>query len=340
LFCKSIPEFGPEGARNITRAEMIALLRPLARRMLFSKTMALYLVTGAAGFIGSNLVRALLSEGQQVRGIDNFATGKPENLAGLESQIDFRESDILDLDALRSAMEGVDYVLHQAALGSVPRSIADPVRSNRANVEGTLNVLVAARDAKVRRLVHAISPYSVSKLAAELYVRTFYRVYGLPTVCLRYFNIFGPRQLWDSQYSAVLANFITRMLRGQTPTIFGDGEQSRDFTFVGNAVSANLLAATAPVDQVAGRFFNIATGTRISLNHTVKLLKQLTGYEGPIDHGPERAGDVKHALADIALAEKHLGYTPAVAFEEGLRRTVEWYRNRTQSQPSSLTVAG
>jgi len=341
---------------------MIALLRPLARRMLFSKTMALYLVTGAAGFIGSNLVRALLSEGQQVRGIDNFATGKPENLAGLESQIDFRESDILDLDALRSAMEGVDYVLHQAALGSVPRSIADPVRSNRANVEGTLNVLVAARDAKVRRLVHAssssvygdtptlpkredmppnpISPYSVSKLAAELYVRTFYRVYGLPTVCLRYFNIFGPRQLWDSQYSAVLANFITRMLRGQTPTIFGDGEQSRDFTFVGNAVSANLLAATAPVDQVAGRFFNIATGTRISLNHTVKLLKQLTGYEGPIDHGPERAGDVKHALADIALAEKHLGYTPAVAFEEGLRRTVEWYRNRTQSQPSSLTVAG
>ncbi|MDR3748131.1 MAG: SDR family oxidoreductase [Acidobacteriota bacterium] len=322
--------------------------------MLFSQVMALYLVTGAAGFIGSSLVRALLATGEQVRGLDNFATGKPENLAGVESQIDFRESDILDLDALHSAMESVDYVLHQAALGSVPRSIDDPVRSNRVNVEGTLQVLVAARDAKVKRLVYAssssvygdtptlpkredmppnpISPYSVSKLAAELYAGTFYRVYGLPTVCLRYFNIFGPRQLWDSQYSAVLARFITRMLRGESPTIFGDGEQSRDFTYVGSAVSANLLAATAPVGEVAGRVFNIASGTRISLNHAVTAMKELTGYDGPIQYGPDRAGDVKHALADITLAKHHLRYAPTVSFEEGLKRTVAWYVEHAQAQ--------
>jgi nucleoside-diphosphate-sugar epimerase len=319
--------------------------------------MAQYLVTGAAGFIGSNLVRALLARGEQVRGLDNFATGKPENLAGLQSQFDFRESDILDLDAVRSAMEGVDYVLHQAALGSVPRSIKDPARSNRVNVEGTLNVLAAARDAKVKRLVHAssssvygdtptlpkredmppnpISPYSVSKLAAELYVRTFHRVYGLPTVCLRYFNIFGPRQLWDSQYSAVLAKFITRMLQGETCTIFGDGEQSRDFTYVENAVSANLLAATAPIDQVAGRFFNVATGTRISLKRAVMLLRGLTGYDGPVTYAPDREGDVKHALADIGLAEKHLGYKPEVDFEEGLKRTVVWYREQSAAKTVS-----
>lgn len=317
--------------------------------------MALYLVTGAAGFIGSNLVRGLLARGEQVRGLDNFATGKPENLAKVQSQIDFREADILDLDAVRSAMAGVDYVLHQAALGSVPRSIADPARSNRVNVEGTLNVLVAARDAKVQRLVYAssssvygdtptlpkqedmapnpISPYSVSKLAAELYVRTFYPVYGLPTVCLRYFNIFGPRQLWDSQYSAVLARFITRMLNGETCTIFGDGEQSRDFTYVENAVSANLLAATAPAEAVAGRFFNVATGTRISLNRAVAALRKLTQYEGTIDHAADRQGDVKHALADIGLAEKHFGYKPLINFDEGLERTVAWYREQAVSNP-------
>ncbi len=321
------------------------------------ESMALYLVTGAAGFIGSNLVRALLARGEQVRGLDNFATGKPENLAGLQSQFDFREADILDLEAVRSAMEGVDYVLHQAALGSVPRSIADPARSNRVNVEGTLNILVAARDAKVQRLVYAssssvygdtptlpkredmppapISPYSVSKLAAELYVRTFYRVYGLPTVSLRYFNIFGPRQLWDSQYSAVLAKFITRMLQSESCTIFGDGEQSRDFTYIDNAVSANLLAATAPADEVAGRFFNIATGTRISLNHAVTVMRKLTGFEGPVTHAEDRMGDVKHALADIALAEKHLGYKPAIDFEEGLNRTVAWYREQAVAKTVS-----
>ena len=320
--------------------------------------MALYLVTGAAGFIGSNLVRALLAKGERVRGFDNFATGKPENLAGLESAIDFREADILDLNSVHAAMEGVDYVLHQAALGSVPRSIADPARSNRVNVEGTLNVLVAARDAGVKRLVHAssssvygdtptlpkreemppnpISPYSVSKLAAELYVRTFYRVYGLPTVCLRYFNIFGPRQLWDSQYSAVLAKFITRMLQGESCTIFGDGEQSRDFTYVENAVSANLLAAVAPADEVAGRVFNIATGTRISLNRAVASLRKLTGYTGPIEHGPDRTGDVKHALADITLAEKHLGYSPRVSFEQGLERTVAWYREQAVARTATV----
>ena len=322
------------------------------------KIMALYLVTGAAGFIGSNLVRGLLEKGERVRGLDNFATGKPENLAGIEAQIDFRESDILDLDAVRNAVDGVDYVLHQAALGSVPRSIADPARSNRVNVEGTLNVLVAARDARVKRLVHAssssvygdtptlpkreemapnpISPYSVSKLAAELYVRTFYRVYGLPTVCLRYFNIFGPRQLWDSQYSAVLAKFITRMLQGEICTIFGDGEQSRDFTYVENAVSANLLAAVAPENQVAGKFFNIATGTRVSLNRAVAALRGLTGYSGPIEHGPDRAGDVKHALADVTLAEQCFGYRPLVSFEHGLAKTVEWYREQAVARTASV----
>ncbi len=317
--------------------------------------MALYLVTGAAGFIGSNLVRGLIERGEQVRGLDNFATGKSENIAGLE--FDFREGDILDVDAVHAAMQNVDYVLHQAALGSVPRSIADPARSNRVNVEGTLNILVAARDARVKRVVYAssssvygdtptlpkredmppnpISPYSVSKLAAELYVRTFYRVYGLPTVALRYFNIFGPRQLWDSQYSAVLARFITNMLRGESCTIFGDGEQSRDFTYVQNAVLANLLAATAPAEEVAGRAFNIAGGRRISLNHAVSLLRGLTGYESAIPHTEDRAGDVKHAQADIALAERRLGYHPEIAFEDGLERTVAWYRNQTVAKTVS-----
>ncbi len=315
--------------------------------------MAKYLVTGAAGFIGSSLVRALLERGDQVRGVDNFATGKRENLTEVMDRIDFREADILDLDAMQQACKGTDFVLHEAAIPSVPKSVVDPVGSNRANVDGTLNVLVAARDAKVKRVIYAasssaygdtptlpkqeamtpnpISPYAVAKLASELYMVSFYRCYGLETVCLRYFNIFGPRQDPSSPYSGVLAKFSMQMLRGEQPAIFGDGETSRDFTYIDNAVSANLLACSARASQCAGRVFNCATGRRITLNETFHALKALTGYKGAVKYAPARDGDIKHSLADITEAERHLGYKVLVHFEEGLRRTVEWYKH--QSQP-------
>jgi nucleoside-diphosphate-sugar epimerase len=311
--------------------------------------MAVYLITGIAGFIGSSLARELLQRGEQVRGIDNFSTGKRENLTQILGSIDFREADILDLDAMKSACTGVDYVLHQAAIPSVPKSVLDPIGSNRANVDGTVNVLVAARDAKVKRVIYAasssaygdtptlpkhermtpdpISPYAVAKLASERYMISFYRCYGLETVALRYFNIFGPRQDPTSPYSGVLAKFITQMLGGQQPTIFGDGEQSRDFTYIDNAVEANLLACGAPA-EVAGNVFNVATGRRVTLNETFKLLQALTRYSGSPIYGEERGGDIKHSLADISAAEKHLGYKPKVNFEDGLQKTVEWYRSR------------
>ncbi|HYM78391.1 MAG TPA: SDR family oxidoreductase [Candidatus Dormibacteraeota bacterium] len=309
--------------------------------------MSLYLITGIAGFIGSSLARALLSRGQQVRGVDNFATGNRENIAEILDRIDFREADITDLDAMHKACAGVDYVLHQAAIPSVPKSVLDPLGSNRANVDGTVNVLVAARDAKVKRVVYAasssaygdtptlpkheamkpdpISPYAVAKLASEQYMISFYRCYGLETVCLRYFNIFGPRQDPSSPYSGVLAKFITQMLRGEQPTIFGDGEQSRDFTYIDNAVEANLLACMTPAHKAAGQMFNVATGRRVTLNETFKLLQGLTSYKGQPNYGPERGGDIKHSLADISKAETGLGYKPKIDFEEGLRRTVAWY---------------
>ncbi|MFY9949056.1 MAG: SDR family oxidoreductase [Candidatus Sulfotelmatobacter sp.] len=315
--------------------------------------MALYLITGIGGFIGSSLARELLRRGEKVRGVDNFSTGKRENLADILGQIDFREADILDLDALKFACTGVDYVLHQAAIPSVPKSVLDPIGSNRANVDGTVNVLVAARDAKVKRVVYAasssaygdtptlpkhermtpdpISPYAVAKLASEHYMVSFYRCYGLETVSLRYFNIFGPRQDPSSPYSGVLAKFITQMLGGQQPTMFGDGEQSRDFTYIDNAVEANLLACKAPAGEVAGKVFNVATGRRVTLNETFKLLQELTSFSGSARHDKERGGDIKHSLADISLAEKHLGYKPKVDFEEGLRRTVDWYRSQNKA---------
>jgi nucleoside-diphosphate-sugar epimerase len=311
--------------------------------------MAIYLITGIGGFIGSSLARALLQRGERVRGIDNFSTGRRENLAQILGQIDFREADILDLDATKVACAGADYVLHQAAIPSVPKSVLDPIASNRANVDGTVNLLVAARDGGVKRVVYAasssaygdtptlpkhermtpdpISPYAVAKLASEHYMISFYRCYGLETVALRYFNIFGPRQDPSSPYSGVLAKFITQMLGGQPPTIFGDGEQSRDFTYIDNAVEANLLASTAPAAQVAGKVFNVATGRRITLNETFKALQELTSYSGSPIHAAERGGDIKHSLADISAAEQHLGYTPKVSFEEGLRLTVDWYRS-------------
>ncbi|MGA2389111.1 MAG: SDR family oxidoreductase [Candidatus Sulfotelmatobacter sp.] len=312
--------------------------------------MALYLITGIGGFIGSSLARELLRRGEQVRGVDNFSTGKKDNLSGILETIDFREADILDLEAMKLACTGADYVLHQAAIPSVPKSVLDPIGSNRANIDGTVNVLVAARDAKVKRVVYAasssaygdtptlpkkeemtpdpISPYAVAKLASERYMISFYRCYGLETVSLRYFNIFGPRQDPSSPYSGVLAKFITQMLRGEQPTIFGDGEQSRDFTYIDNAVEANLLACKAPPAEAAGKVFNIATGRRATLNETFKLLQEITSYSGSPVYASERGGDIKHSLADISRAEAALGYKPKVDFEEGLRRTVEWYRGK------------
>jgi len=319
--------------------------------------MSTYLITGAAGFIGSALTRAVLARGEQVRGIDNFSTGKRENIDEVLDRIDFREADLLDLGAVHSACRGVDYVLHHAAIPSVPRSVADPLESNRTSVDATMNLLVAARDAKVKRVVYAassaaygdtptlpksedmqpspISPYAVAKLAGEHYMASFWRCYGLETVSLRYFNIFGPRQDPDSPYSGVLAKFILRMLQGERPTIFGDGTQSRDFTYVDNVVEANLLAIKAPAEAVAGQVFNVATGRASDLNEAVRVLKKLIGYAGEVKYGPERAGDVKHSLADLTRAKEHLGYTPHVDFEEGLHRTIAWYRQGSRDSAVS-----
>ncbi len=291
-----------------------------------------------------------MARGERVRGVDNLSTGKPENIAAIRDQIDFRQADINDAAAMAEACRGVDFVLHQAAIASVPRSVADPIGANVANVNGSLNVLLAARDARVKRVVYAsssslygdtptlpkredmapnpISPYAVSKLAAEHYMAAFYRTYGLETVSLRYFNVFGPYQDPASMYSGVLAIFISRMLRGEQPTILGDGEQSRDFTYIDNVVSANLLACTAPAEQVAGKAFNCATGERVTLNHTYTLLQKLTGFDKKPAYGPERTGDIKHSLADISLAKQYLGYRPLVNFEQGLSQTVAWYKEQ------------
>lgn len=310
--------------------------------------MSVYLITGIAGFIGSNLAYELLRRGEQVRGFDNFATGKRENVAELKGKIDFFELNLLDAKGVAEACRGVDYVLHQAAIPSVPKSVIDPVGSHNANVNGTLNLLMGARDAKVKRVIYAasssaygdtptlpkaedmlpspISPYAVQKLTGELYLTSFFRVYGLETVSLRYFNIFGPRQDPTSQYSGVLAQFVTRMLADQTCTIFGDGEQSRDFTYVENAVNANLLACNAPADKVCGRVFNVATGTRFSLNETFRILAKISGYNREPQYREPRAGDVRHSLADISGAREAMNYQPTVGFEDGLRRTVEWYK--------------
>ncbi len=320
--------------------------------------MATYLITGIAGFIGSSLARAVLEQGDRVRGVDNFATGKRENVAEILGQIDFREANILDLQAMKDACAGVDFVLHEAAIPSVPKSVLDPLASNAANLDGTVNLLIAARDAKVKRVIYAasssaygdtptlpkheemapnpISPYAVAKLASEYYMTSFYRCYGLETVSLRYFNIFGPHQDPSSPYSGMLAKFITQMLNNEQPTIFGDGEQSRDFTYIDNAVSANLLACRAPA-AVCGQVFNVATGRRANLKETFAILKNIIGFSGNVKFGPERAGDVKHSLADISKTEEHLGYKPLVHFEDGLKKTVEWYRTQlpASSQRSS-----
>jgi len=309
--------------------------------------LAKYLVTGAAGFIGRSIAAALIARGETVRGIDSFITGKRENLAGLEA-MEFLEGDLADPAACAKACAGVKVVFHEAALASVPRSVADPVTSNVNCVDATLNLLVAARDAGVRRVIYAgssaaygdsptlpkqedmlpnpISPYAVAKLAGEHYMRVFACVYGLETVVLRYFNVFGPFQDPTSHYSGVLAIFCRKMLAGEQPAIYGDGEQSRDFTYIDNVVEGNLLAASAPAEKVSGQTMNLATGARITLNQTFEILCELTGYSGRPAYAPARAGDIRDSLADIRLAGELLGYRPAVDFREGLRRTVEWYR--------------
>jgi nucleoside-diphosphate-sugar epimerase len=310
--------------------------------------LAKYLVTGAAGFIGRSIAAALIARGDSVRGVDNFSTGKRENLIGLEA-MEFVEGDLADVAVCQKVCAGVEIIFHEAALPSVPRSVLDPIASNVACVDSTVNLLWAAKEAGVRRVVYAasssaygdtptlpkheemlpnpISPYAVAKLSCEYYMRSFYRVYGLETVALRYFNVFGPYQDPTSQYSGVLAVFCRRMLGGEEPTIYGDGETSRDFTFIQNTVEGNLLAASAPAELVAGQVMNVATGVRITLNEVVEVLRGITGYNGPVAYAPERAGDIKHSLADISLATKLLGYTPSVSFEDGLECTVDWYRS-------------
>jgi len=305
-----------------------------------------YVVTGGAGFIGSNTVDELVRRGETVIVLDDLSSGKEDNLAEVRSKISFIKGSITDLEAVRKAMQSADYVIHLAARTSVPRSVKDPIDTNKINVEGTLNVLVAARDAKVKRVVFAasssaygetptlpkvetmqpepISPYGVAKYAGELYAQMFGRVYGLENVSLRYFNIFGPRQDPDSPYSGVLAKFCTAFLEKTQPLVFGDGEQSRDFTFVENAVAANLLACEAP--NASGKVFNVGTGTRVTLNQTLALLANLTGNQPEIKYEPPRDGDIRDSQADITQARAILNYESLVNFEEGLRRTVEWYR--------------
>ena len=305
-----------------------------------------YLVTGGAGFIGSHLVRALVARGHGVRVVDNFSTGRRENLAEVTGRLELVEGDITDRATIEAAMRGIDYVLHEAALPSVPRSVADPLTTDLHNVRGTLEVLVAARDAKVKRVVQAcsssaygdtptlpksesmkpapLSPYACSKVAGELYGCAFHHTYGLEYVGLRYFNVFGPRQDPASQYAAVIPKFITAYIQGRPPLVFGDGSQSRDFAFVDNVVQANLAACTAP--DAPGKVFNIACGERTSLLDVLELLKDAFGRRLEPRFEARRAGDVLHSLADISLARTCLGYAPEVFFAEGLRRTVAWYR--------------
>jgi UDP-N-acetylglucosamine/UDP-N-acetyl-alpha-D-glucosaminouronate 4-epimerase len=311
-----------------------------------------YVVTGGAGFIGSNTVDELVRRGHSVVVLDDLSSGKEENLADSRNKISFIKGSITDLEAVRKAMQEADYVLHLAARTSVPRSVKDPLETNRTNVDGTLNVLVAARDAKVKRIVFAasssaygetptlpkvetmppepISPYGVTKYVGELYAQTFGRAYGLENVSLRYFNIFGPRQDPASPYSGVLAKFCTAFLEETQPVIFGDGEQTRDFTYVDNAVAANLLACEAP--NASGKVFNIGVGGRFSLNQTVELLRNISGTQLQAKYDPPRDGDIRDSQADITQARELLGYEPQVDFEQGLRRTFDWYR-ATRAKP-------
>ncbi len=309
-----------------------------------------FLVTGGAGFIGSHLTEALVARGENVRVLDNLATGHSENLAAIKNQIEFLQGDIADLETMQNAARGVDVIFHQAALPSVPRSIKNPRASHDANLTGTLNVLLAARDQQVKRVVMAssssvygnspqlpkvetlepapLSPYAVTKLAGEYYAQVFAKLYGVSAFCLRYFNVFGPRQDPNSQYAGALAKFVSCALRGEPYPVYGDGEQSRDFTYIENVVRANLLAAASELDGAAT--MNIAGGARTTLNQIIAALNELTSQNLPTQYSAPRAGDVLHSHADIARARELLGYEPAVDVREGLKRTVAYYRQRAK----------
>ena len=306
-----------------------------------------YLVTGGAGFIGSNTVDELVRRGHSVVVLDDLSSGKEENLAELRTKITLMKGSITDIEVVRKAMHEADYVMHLAARTSVPRSVKDPIETNKINIDGTLNVLVAARDAKVKRVMFAasssaygetatlpkvetmqpqpISPYGVTKYVGELYLQTFGRCYGLENVALRYFNIFGPRQDPSSPYSGVLAKYCTSFLEETQPVVFGDGEQTRDFTYVDNAVQANILACEAP--NVSGKVFNVGTGGRTSLNQVLKALGEVSGNRLQAKYEPPRDGDIRDSQADISQAREYLGYDPQVMFEEGLKKTFDWYRS-------------
>ncbi|MGD8539134.1 MAG: SDR family oxidoreductase [Candidatus Aminicenantes bacterium] len=307
-----------------------------------------YLVTGGAGFIGSHIAEHLAAKGFFVRVVDNFLTGKEENIAAFLDGIELVRGDIRDLELCREALKDIDYVLHQAALPSVPRSVENPLLTNAINIEGTLNILLASKDASVKKVVFAssssvygddehlpkkeglegnpLSPYAVTKQAGEKYCQVFSEIYGLPTVCLRYFNVFGPRQDPFSEYAAVIPNFITRLLSDKAPIVYGDGEQSRDFTYIANVVEANLQAAHAP--GVSGQVLNLGNGVRTSVNDLAKIIMGLTKKNIEPLHEEERPGDVRHSFADISKARTLLEYTPRVSIEDGLLRTIDWFRNQ------------
>jgi nucleoside-diphosphate-sugar epimerase len=312
--------------------------------------MSLCLVTGGAGFIGSSLARALIARGDRVRVIDNFSSGKRENLADIADRVELVEGDILDDRALARAIEGVELVFHEAAIPSVPKSMAEPIENHAANATGTLRVLEQARRAGIRRLVYAassaaygddpqlpkietmppapISPYGGSKLAGEQYAQIYARAYGVETVCLRYFNVFGPRQDPASEYAAVIPKFITAALAGKQPRIFGDGSQSRDFCFIDNIIEANFKAAVADARAVSGGVFNVACGQATDLNRVVALIGDFLGQKLSAIYEDERAGDIKHSWADITAARTRLGYTAGISFAEGLGRTIDWYKTK------------
>ncbi len=314
------------------------------------------LITGVAGFIGSSIARSLVQSGDRVRGLDNLSTGNLANLAEIATDVDFHKVDLQDLDAVRQICKGVEVIFHEGALPSVPKSVIDPLTSHKSNIDGTLNLLLAAKECGVRRVVYAasssaygnsltlpkhermvpapISPYAVQKLNGEQYMQSFQKVYGLETVCLRYFNVFGPYQAADSPYSGVLAKFITSMLDGIAPTICGDGTQSRDFTYISNVVHANLCAASAPAEAVSGKVYNVALGSRATLLEIYEMIAAITDFKGEPQFAPARIGDVQHSLADITAATTELGYTPSVSVMQGLIETVAWYS--AQREPSNV----
>ena len=308
--------------------------------------MAKFLVTGGAGFIGSNICRELVSRGCFVRVVDNLLTGKRSNLSGILEKVEFIEADMGDEEVARAAMKDIEVVLHHGALPSVPKSVDDPAATHKHCLEATFTLLLAARDAEVKRFVYAssssaygdsptlpkvetmptdpLSPYAAAKLAGEYYAKVFYKVFGLETISLRYFNVFGPYQDPTSQYAAAIPAFVTAMLKDERPTVYGDGEQSRDFTYIDNVVKANLLAGGAK--QTSGEVLNIACGERVTVNDTIELINELLSKDIKPVYEAARAGDIKHSLADITLAEKLIGYKPVVSFKDGLEKAIGWYR--------------